>query len=126
MTTLEKHPDFNPAMKIDNMDNGTTKDQSESTGNQTGVETNDSKTSLPVSDNENKDSKTSLPTAATDDDGDEDMGLAFFQEEPKSSSTKAGMVLMIPEAPDFYNNSVIILILSLYYGFISSVKKMDP
>ena len=111
MATLEKHPDFNPAMKIDNMDNGTTKAQSESTGNQTGVETNDSKTSLPVSDNENKDTKASLPIAAADDDGDDDMGLAFFQEEPKSSNTKAGMVFVVPETPDFYNNSVITVLI---------------
>ena len=83
MNELEKHPDFNPAIKIDDPDNqkpsvrtdsaGSQSDKTESSGKQTGTSSGANK--------------------AVDvgrEEEEEDMGLAFFQDEPVPAEVKKG------------------------------------
>ena len=84
MNELEKHPEFNPAIKIDDLDNlkpsvrpdtaGSQTDKTEPSGKQTGTSSGTNK----------------AVEVGRDEEEEEDMGLAFFQDEPVPAEDKKG------------------------------------
>ena len=85
MNELEKHPDFNPAIKIDDLDNQkpsvrpdsarSQTDKTEPSGKQTGTSSGTNR---------------AVGVGMVEKEEEEDMGLAFFQEEPAPAEVKKG------------------------------------
>ena len=84
LSALEKHPDFNPSVKIDGLDNLKASAQSESSGNPV-IQTESSGNQAGVAGG-----GTSLSEKGGGEDGDDDMGLSFFQEDSASAAPKTG------------------------------------
>ena len=84
LNELEKHPDFNPAIKIDDLDNLKPSVRPDSAGSQTDDKTEPSGKQTGTS------SGTNRAVEVGRDEEEEDMGLAFFQDEPAPAEVKKG------------------------------------
>ena len=100
LSALEKHPDFNPAVKIDSTDSHSSEGQSLQPENQSSVHSEDSTTSQSEkqenqSSLQSEDCRTSQQNGDSEEEEEEDgLSLSLFQDDSAASSSKAGMPVL--------------------------------